>query len=117
MTDILFEEKRTVPRFSFVADAVVTALRDSIYVVAQISELSAKGCYLETAEGFPVGTELCLRICFGGRNCDVAGKTIYRHDDLGIGVVFEKVAADQRAILEAWLTELARKVHGGALIH
>jgi PilZ domain len=110
-------ERRMVPRFSFVAKAEVTAFRSSDHILAQISELSSKGCYLETPEVFPVGTELYLRIHHGGSKCDVAGKTIYKHEHLGMGVVFGEVPAEQRFILDGWLAELARKVHGVAPLH
>jgi hypothetical protein len=117
MTDDPFSAKRTVPRFSFVAEAEAIAYHDGTRLLAQISELSAKGCYLETPEGFPVGTELRLRIRYGGSKCDVAGRTIYKHEGWGMGVVFSDLNVEQRYILNGWLDELARKAQSLAPFH
>jgi PilZ domain len=109
MTEILFAVKRIVPRFLFTAEAEVTAVRSGAHLVAHLSEMSVNGCYIDTPEGFPVGTELRLSVRYGGSKCELTGRGIYKHDGWGMGVAFENVTAEQRYIIDAWLTELARK--------
>jgi hypothetical protein len=109
MPEASFLTPRTAPRFSFVAEAEVVGVSDEIRVVARISELSSRGCYVDTVNPFPEGTELRLRIRYGCSTCELTGKIIYTHTGYGMGVVFEDMPAEQRATLDAWLGELARK--------
>jgi len=105
-----FSVRRVVPRFSFVAEAEVTGLRSGTCLVARVSELSSQGCYVDTPEAFPVGSDLRLRIRYGSSACDVVGKTIYAHGGWGMGVLFGDMTAQQRFVLDSWLAELARKL-------
>jgi hypothetical protein len=109
MPETVFAVKRKVPRFLFIAEAEVTAVRNRAHLVAHLSELSSNGCYVDTPEGFPVGTELRLSIRYGGSKCELTGRAIYKHNGWGMGVAFDDMAAEQRSIIDAWLTELARK--------
>ena len=50
----------------FIAEAEVTQwLKDKTRVVARISELSARGCYVDTVNPFPLDTELNFLIRYG----------------------------------------------------
>lgn len=110
MAEVPFAQKRGNPRFSFFADAEII-LKDGTSVPTQIAELSSRGCYLGTLEP---GTEFRLRISDGIRTCELQGKVIYLHSSnglgiFGMGVLFEKMAAEQRFIIDAWLRELAAR--------
>jgi PilZ domain len=103
--------KRSNPRFTFSAEAEAI-LRDGTSVDAQVFELSARGCYIDTVKPISMGTELMLRISNGMSMCELQGKVIYTHPGggmgvFGMGVVFEDMAADQRVALESWLRDLA----------
>jgi hypothetical protein len=109
MAEPLFAVTRKVPRFSFIAEAELTAVRNGSSLLAHVSELSSNGCYVDTPEGFPVRTEVDVTIRYGGSKCELTGRAIYKHDGWGMGVVFENVGAEQRFIIDGWLAELARK--------
>ena len=109
MVETVFSVKRRVPRFSFIAEAELTAVCNGAHLVAHVSELSSNGCYVDTPEGFPVGTEVDVTIRYGGSKCELTGRAIYKHGGWGMGVVFENVGAEQRFIIDGWLAELARK--------
>jgi hypothetical protein len=109
MVETVFSVKRRVPRFSFIAEAELTAVCNGAHLVAQVSELSSNGCYIDTPEGFPVGTEVDVTIRYGGSKCELTGRAIYKHNGWGMGVVFDEMAVEQRSIIDAWLAELARK--------
>jgi hypothetical protein len=103
--------KRSNPRFTFSAEAEAI-LRDGTSIDAQVFELSARGCYIDTVKAISMGTELTLRISNGMSMCELPGKVIYTHPGggmgvFGMGVVFEDMAADQRTALESWLRDLA----------
>jgi hypothetical protein len=111
MADPSYAVRRVNPRFSFFADAEVT-LRDGTGVLAQVAELSSRGCYIDTLEPIPSHTKLRLRICDGISTCELDGKVIYLHSGggfgiFGMGVVFEKMGAEQQSAVEAWLCGLA----------
>jgi hypothetical protein len=113
MAQASFAVKRATPRYPFFA-AVEATLGDGTWLPAQLSELSARGCYIDTLKPIPVGTELHLRICDGAITCDVNGKVIYMQSGgglgvFGMGVVFAELGAEQHTALDAWLRELAGK--------
>jgi len=103
--------RRANPRFSFFADAEVTLL-DGTWVRGQLSELSSRGCYIDTLEPIPIRTKLHLRICDGMSTCEVHGRVIYMHSGggfgiFGMGVLFEEMGAEQHSAIHAWLRRLA----------
>ena len=113
MAEASFAVRRVNPRYAFFAEAEAT-LRDGTSVPAQVSELSSRGCYIDTLQPIPVGTEVSLRISDGMKTCEVPGKVIYIHSGygmgiFGLGVVFGNVAAEQLAAVNSWLRDLASK--------
>jgi hypothetical protein len=113
MAEATYAVRRANPRFSFFADAEAT-LRDGTSVSAQVSELSVGGCYIDTLEPIPIGTELRLRISHGINTCEIPGKVIYMHSGygmgiFGVGVVFGEMAAKQHSAIRSWLRELGGK--------
>ncbi len=111
MANSSYAVKRMNPRFPFSAEAEIT-LRDGTWLPAQIAEISARGCYVDTLEPIPVGTEFELSICDGTNTCEVPGRVIYEHTGgglgvVGMGVVFEKVGFEQHSAIDAWLMQLA----------
>jgi len=113
MGDTSFAVRRANPRFAFFAEAEAT-LRDGTSVPAQVSELSSRGCYIDTLQPIPVGTEVSLRISDGMQSCQLPGKVIYIHSGygmgiFGMGVVFGNAAAEQLSAINAWLRDLALK--------
>ena len=113
MDEPSYATRRANPRFTIFADAEVT-LRDGTSVPAQLSELSSRGCYIDTLEPIPTRTKLRLRICDGMSTYELQGKVIYMHSGgglgiFGMGVLFGEMGAEQHSAIEAWLGELAGK--------
>ena len=113
MGETSFAVRRANPRYAFFAEAEAT-LRDGTSVPAQVSELSSRGCYIDTLEAIPIGTELRLRISDGIQSCEVPGRVIYMHSGygmgiFGMGVVFGNVAAEQIGAINQWLRDLAMR--------
>jgi hypothetical protein len=108
-----FTEKRANQRFLLFADAEIT-LHDGTSVRTQITELSSRGCFMGALVPLPIGTKFRLRISHDMRTCELHGKVIYLHSGCGLGifgmgVLIEKMAADERSVIDAWLYALARK--------
>lgn len=105
MNETSYAIRRTTPRFAFIAEAEVVGLGGR----SRVSELSARGCYVDTINPLPKNTEVRLRIRYGCSSCEFAAKVIYTHAGYGMGVVFGEMDAEQSATLGVWLDELARK--------
>jgi PilZ domain len=113
MSEVPYATRRVNPRFPFFADAEVT-LRDGTGVRAQLSELSSRGCYLDSLEPIPVRTKLHLRICDGMSSCELHGKVLYTHSGggfgiFGMGVVFEEMGPEQHSAIDTWVRGLASR--------
>jgi len=106
MSDTPYVVARTTPRFAFIAEAEIVGMKDT----ARVSELSARGCYIDSINPFPKGTDVHIRIRYGCSTCEFSGTVIYTHAGFGMGVVFGGLTAEQRSTLDVWLDELARKL-------
>jgi len=116
MPEASFFARRTNPRFPLMAEAEITKIGDGSSFVAQLSELSSRGCYLDTIKPFPIGSKLRLRIYYGSDTCELPGKVIYTHSGYGtglhgMGVLFGDMAAEQHSAINTWLDELAKRAH------
>ena len=109
MPETQFSVTRSNPRFLFIAEAEVAEADSGPGIVARISELSSMGCYVDTVNPFPVGTELRVNIRYGCSTCLLPGNVIYSHSGYGMGVRFGEATLENRSVLNAWLDELARK--------
>jgi hypothetical protein len=107
MAEDSFRVKRTVPRYPFIAEVEVAGMNDGTRLAARISDLSVRGCYIDTLNPVALHTELRLRIRHGDRACELPGKVIYVHAGYGMGVLFGSAPSDQLGVLENWLTDLA----------
>ena len=98
---------RSVPRYRFIATAVVTELSSGTRLPARTSELSINGCYIDTLNPFPDAALVRLRIIKDDRVFETPGRVLYCHPGFGMGIVFIDSTPDQRSLLEGWLVELA----------
>ena len=114
MAEHVYAKKRMHPRFPFTAEAEIT-LKDGTWLPAQLCELSRRGCYVDTLEPVPVGTEFLLSICDGMSNCELPGKVIYEHTGgglgiVGMGVLFGDMRAEQEAAIDSWMRSVSTGV-------
>src|ERR1700730_16501383 len=107
MTETSFLVERAVGRFSCLAEVELIAVRTGTRLAAIISNLSSRGCYVDTQDGFPVGTELRLRVNSPRGNAfDLVGRAVHEQRGLGMGVIFDEITAEQRSPIDAWIAEL-----------
>src|SRR5207245_8261207 len=88
---------RSVPRYRFVATAVVTELSSGTRLPARTSELSINGCYIDTLNPFPDAALVRLRIIKDDRVFETPGRVLYCHPGFGMGIVFIDSTPDQRS--------------------
>jgi PilZ domain len=101
-------ERRRVPRVPFKATSVVTESDSSRIVVAQTTELSRLGCFVQTIKPYPQGTRVHVEVADGGEIFTASGVVAYVTGD-GMGVVFSMVEADKYEILAKWLSRTPRR--------
>jgi len=97
-------ERRRVPRIPFKTMSVVAERGSSRIVIAQTSDLSRFGCFVQAPEPYPQGTRVHVEIAHGGATLTALGKVAYVTDE-GMGIVFSMVEPDNQTILERWLPQ------------
>jgi hypothetical protein len=100
-----YSSQRSVPRYTFIAVAEIVESATQTCVMGRISEISRKGCYVDTLNPFPEGTSLNVVISRDAGSFATKGKVIYAHQGLGMGMVFLDSTDDQVKILNSWLAE------------
>jgi hypothetical protein len=101
----MYVMERKSPRFPFIASAQVTETRTEAQLQARTSDLSREGCYLDMLNPLPTGTLLKINVTHQNKQLDAVGRVVHSQLNVGMGVLFEEVG--QRAVIDAWLAELA----------
>lgn len=99
-------ERRAVPRYSFIAAAEILEPSSGVRIAGRISEISRKGCYIDLLNTLPTGTTIEVRISRDSGAFTCGGKIIYVQDGMGMGIAFGETPAEQLKILDSWLAEL-----------
>jgi PilZ domain-containing protein len=102
-----YSEKRTVPRYSFIADVDVTDLATETRMSGRVSEISRKGCFVDLLNPLPKETAVQLNVSRDQGVFTTRGRIIYTQEGMGMGVAFEDISPDQLKTLDAWLAELS----------
>ena len=101
------EERRRAPRYQLIADAEVTELQSGTRLRAKTGDLSLGGCFLDMLNPPPEGTLIQVTIRHANNTFTAFGKVVFLFPNLGMGVVFTRVRADQSEILQEWVSELS----------
>ncbi len=100
-------ERRTAPRYMFIATVDIVELGTNTRMSGRVSEISRFGCYVDILNALPKGTAIRIRIYNDSGSFESAGKIIYVQENMGMGVGFVDPPDDQMQILDRWLAELA----------
>jgi hypothetical protein len=101
-------ERRRGPRIPFKATSVVAETGSTRAVVAQTTELSRFGCFVQTIKPYPRGTRVHIEMAEGGATFVASGVIAYVSDE-GMGIVFSTVEAENYEILAKWLSRTSRR--------
>jgi Ribonuclease G/E len=96
-------EWRSAPRYPLVLAAEVVELPRGAKLGARTSDISRTGCYIDTLNPIPKGSQIRLRITHHEEVFEAVGRIVYVSSGLGMGVAFETVTPDQQEKLERWL--------------
>ena len=98
-------ERQASPRYPLIFSAEVIEVSSGVKLSARTADLSRTGCYLDTLNPTPTGTEIRVRLTHHDEVFEAAGKVIYISPGLGMGVVFVNVAPEQQERLDRWIAK------------
>jgi hypothetical protein len=106
-----FAQKRSVPRYPFSASAIVLEPITRTEVTARTSDISVRGCYVESLDRFPQNTVIRLTIeQAGGESFHTWGRVAHVRPGVGSGLAFFETSAEQRLTLEKWVGEAGESI-------
>ena len=71
-------------------------------------DISVFGCLVKTANPWPVGTKVRIRILHAGASFAAIGTVAYEKANGGMGLTFGKIEPNQQLILDRWIGDLRR---------
>jgi hypothetical protein len=101
-------ELRRAPRYSLTAIAEITDLSTGSRIIVQTSDLSLVGCYVDTLNPLPAGTQVRISITHENETFASAGVVVYSRANMGMGIKFLKVQHDYLDVLRNWLSKFDR---------
>ena len=97
------QERRSSPRFPFIASVEVLEENNGLWLSARISDISATGCYVDTINPLPGGTPVRVKIFNETQSFEAAATVAYSVALLGMGLSFGEVRPSSLDVLQTWL--------------
>jgi len=97
-------ERRRAPRHAMVFAAEVVELPRGAKFHTRTPDISRDGCHIDALNPIPTGSEIRLRITHHHEIFEAMGRVVYVSPGLGMGVALAAMAAEQRSLLDRWLT-------------
>lgn len=94
-----------MPRYSVLAVAELVETASTMCIVGRMTEVSRKGCYVNTPSTLPLDTFLKVVISCDEKTFMTNGRVIYVHEGIGMGIAFVDAAEDQMEVLNSWLVD------------
>jgi hypothetical protein len=108
MSDVT-ADRREAPRYPLILAANVVDIATGATLNARSSDVSRKGCYIDTLNPVPVGSQVRVQLRHGDVVFEASARVVYVFPGLGMGLQWgSNVAAEKLAILDGWLVEGAR---------
>jgi hypothetical protein len=95
------DERRRYERSRLIIDVYFNG--SDLTGVAGTKDISPGGLYMNTQAEIPEGSVLTLRIPLAGRDIVCNGEVVYSNPGRGVGVNFEGMSDEDRALLERTL--------------
>jgi len=90
-------------RFTFSAGAeIAPESSPTAFVPARVTELSLRGCFLETSASFGMQRPVLLKIYHSGEHFEAEASVLYVLP-AGLGLVFREIKPHFRAVLQNWV--------------
>jgi hypothetical protein len=83
-------ERRTSPRYAFIAEADVTVIATNTTLKARTTDTSIDGCFLDMLNPSPEGTDVRVKISLDGSTFEALGVVVLVVANLGMGIAFAR---------------------------
>ena len=101
--EISTEERRQFYRSRLIVDVHFDGADST--GVASTTDISLGGLYMSTQAAIPVGATLALRLPLGSEHIVVKAEVVYSNPGHGVGVRFNELSEQARALMERELPE------------
>jgi hypothetical protein len=107
MSDVM-ADRRDSPRYALILSAEVTELFTTAVLSARSSDVSRSGCYIDTLNPVPVGSQVKVQLRRGDTVFETPARVVYVCPGLGMGLHWgANVQPEKLAVLDRWLLEAA----------
>lgn len=100
-------ERRRTLRFPFSASVELTEVQSGAKMSGRTSDLGLGGCYIDTLNPFPAGTEVKIRILKGSEAFEAQARVTFAQSGMGMGVAFVSAQPNQVRTFQAWIQEIS----------
>jgi len=100
-------ERRRTLRFPFSAAVELTEAQSGAQMSGRTSDLGLGGCYIDTLNPFPAGTEVKIRILKGNETFEAQARVTFAQSGMGMGVAFVSAQPNQVRTFRAWIQEIS----------
>ena len=108
MADVM-ADRREAPRYVLILAAEVVEIASGATLNARSSDVSRTGCYIDTLNPVPLGSQVKVQLRSGDAAFEAAARVAYVCPGLGMGLHWGfNVAPERMALLDRWLAEAAR---------
>ena len=101
-------ERRRSPRYRFIAEAEIVEIANETKLRARTNDLSIGGCFLDTLNPSPMGTEIQVKIRHAGAVFNARGRVVFVVPNLGMGVCFTRIDSNEAVVLHEWLSAVGQ---------
>jgi hypothetical protein len=98
-------ERRCAKRTPFVAPVELIDVRSGARMKARLADLSLHGCYVDTLNPLPVGSDVRVQIQKVNDTLEFLARVSSQHPGSGMGLEFKDLTPEQRASLKSCLAE------------
>ena len=100
---IVEQERRAASRKMLVASAEAEELTSGARVHSRTSDVSTRGCYLDTINPFATGTRVRIHLTKGNEIFDSLAVVSNAREGMGMGVEFTETSQAAREMIERWI--------------
>lgn len=101
-----FAQRRSAPRFAFVAPLEMTDPITKSHIAGRVSEISQHGCFAEAENLLTVDSVVQLRVHKNGDVFETWARVVHSRSGIGMGLHFIDTASKQKTLLKGWLEGL-----------
>jgi c-di-GMP-binding flagellar brake protein YcgR len=103
---MLEHQRRRAPRYAFSATAEVFDVMDDSRIRSQVRDLSSGGCYIETTDPLPPGTNVLVEIYTDTEFLETHATVAFLEPNQGMGLCFSVMQPYFASVLAKWLAQV-----------